>query len=84
MADDSSQLAELIESLALAKNIEAAAVMDLKDREADVEDAQDRKRRAEEAVCYAGERVKNAWLAVRLRIEAQTQSQFENDDQIEA
>lgn len=82
MADDPAQLETLIASLALAKNIEAAAQLDLKDREADVADAEARVKRAEEAICYASERVKNAWLQVRMRIDAQTHSMFENDDQI--
>lgn len=77
VSHDSLQLDALLENLSRAKNIEAAALLDVKDRQADEAKATERRQRAERAARNAAERVENARLAIRVRIEAQTDCDYD-------
>jgi hypothetical protein len=75
------QLDSLIEELRVARNIEAAAELDLHDREHELRSAKARWSEAQARFKDAHDNAMNARLAVHSRIEAQTHSIF--DDELE-
>lgn len=79
MADDLSQLSELIEDLARAKETLAAAELDVRDRKADEVDARAKTERAERCLKACVAHVDAAWSAVRRRIDAQTKNALEDE-----
>lgn len=79
MSTDPSQLVELLDDLARAKETLAAAELDVRDRQADVSEAQERLARTERCFAAAKSLVESAWSAVRHRIEAQTHSGLEDE-----
>jgi hypothetical protein len=75
MPDD--PIAELLDRLARAKMSEAAALADVKDRLADEAEVTARRHRAERNAGYCSERVLNCRLALNMRIDALTDTDFE-------
>jgi hypothetical protein len=73
------QLDTLIEELRVARNIEAAAELDLHDREMDLRAAKSRWSDAQARLKDAHDSAMNARLAVHSRIEAQTHSIFDDE-----
>lgn len=74
---DPDQLTALIENLARAKQVEAAAVLDVTDCRAHEEEWIARRIRAERDARYASERVANAKLALAIRCDALTDCDLE-------
>jgi hypothetical protein len=75
MPDD--PLAPLLANLARAKQNEAAAALDVRDRLADEAEVTARRERAERQHGYCKERTQNARLALHIRQEALTDVDFE-------
>lgn len=76
---DPSQIAALLENLARAKQVEAAAALDVADYRAHEEEWIARRIRAERDARYASERVQNAKLALAMRCDAMTDCEFDPD-----
>lgn len=74
---DDDPLAPLVANLARAKLIEAAALLDVRDRRADEAGATTKRQRAERDAKYAAERVENCKLAIQLRCDAMADSELE-------
>lgn len=77
MSDD--HLALLMERLGRARDVEAAAQLDVRDRKADEATAAEKRERAERCLKHAKAKVEEAWRAVRAQIDAQTHSMFEGE-----
>jgi hypothetical protein len=83
VSDDPS-LSELMETLARAKDTEASARMDVKDRRADEKDAIAKRERAEGDLLGCIERSRRARAAINDYVEWQTRSPIEEADELMA
>ena len=79
-----SQLDELLDDLARARDTEAAARMDVKDREADEGEATEKRRRSEHRLLTCIEQTRRARVAVNDFVDWQTRSPIDEADALMA